>query len=577
MVYHQRITQTSYLTFIILVNIIFFIKTTVASILTTNVTDYRRDAVCSGHGIPTTTDFDDLCFSSSSNNKGASVITDEILCGEENRGKDQKTCQCYQCYEGPTCSQLIKNCAVDTRVAELTLTQPWWAARLPDISMPRGLTQRHMSYLGNSRLFVSSIQKKKEKKFVEPPRSLVSDHLNSAIRSLHRTVGNVKNEHEYNVVIGSGGVQMINAAMYAMSKKIEREAKRRKKVGGELEGKKGGVGGVGGAYFAKTPCYSHFKMFAQNRMTQMTWLSTSREVALFNNNTNNVTTMTSTTSTTSTSSTIATSSSSSAIVEIITSPNNPDGKRAVPILQSDPGMMIHDHVYHWPSILNPEEDTLELDEEIMIFSLAKLTGHAASRIGWSFVKDSQVAKDMAAFVWMQSTHASVEAQYGAIRVIRTVLGSLQPPQDASAQQEAVPTDNNVDGADVAIFQQPNSNNFFTYTRTELLDRWSAVETVLASTASPVESVGVRGGLCLWLRCRQDGDEDCASKFRRFGIVAEKGESFGANSQHARICISSDRSTFDLTLDRLKEFVGGRPNDVASREWLCSDCQDHHVD
>lgn len=181
---------------------------------------------CSGHGILVkgSSDFDALC---SPFDKEALGVLGKSLCDTSSAAKVGQ-CKCHQCYEGPTCSRLLKNCAVDSRVAELTLTKQWFDEHLGDITIPNALLQRHMSYLGNSRLFFSQHYKNKANRS-EPSRSKISEHLNSTIRLLHRAVGNVRNEQNYHLVIGSGGVQMINAAMFAMSKKTR--TRKPKKTG----------------------------------------------------------------------------------------------------------------------------------------------------------------------------------------------------------------------------------------------------------------------------------------------------------------------------------------------------------
>ena len=497
--------------------------------------------VCSGHGIRFHDD-DELC-------DDASVREDEIL----SCSKERDRCRCFQCYEGASCSTLTKQCAIDTRVAELTLTRPWWDRRSPYHARRGGLTTtRHMKYLGNSRLFLASkrgeLDDKNESASSPPqPRNPVSEHLNHAIRSLHRAVGNVRNEHEYNLVIGSGGVQMLNAAMFAMHKKIERREEE------DDKDEEDDAAETSAYYYAKKPYYSHFRVFAAAHRGTMKWLDDEDSARQHENND---------------------------LVEIVTSPNNPDGRRcSAPFVVARKDLLIHDHVYHWPSILDPDHDQLEVSEELMVFSLAKLTGHAASRIGWALVKDPQVAKDMATFIWIQSTHAAVEAQFGAIRILRTVIASLGKQND--------------DDDEMSSIQSPAQNeedekNFFTFTRRELMRRWAAVEIVLNDgDASPlvIESVGHRGGLCLWFRCHRrhhvmnTSARSCASEFRDVGIIAETGESFGAGSDHARVCISSDRSTFALILHRLRRLIvnlkrGGEKE--TKKNWICTDCQDHHV-
>ena len=72
------------------------------------------------------------------------------------------------------------------------------------------------------------------------------------------------------------------------------------------------------------------------------------------------------------------SNASKNIIEFVTSPNNPDGKLKEAVLKGTNAKAIYDHVYYWPHftpIASPS------DEDIMIFSASKLTGHAGTRFG----------------------------------------------------------------------------------------------------------------------------------------------------------------------------------------------------
>ena len=67
-----------------------------------------------------------------------------------------------------------------------------------------------------------------------------------------------------------------------------------------------------------------------------------------------------------------------AYIEMVTSPNNPDGELRGPVLKRANGMLVHDLAYYWPqftAITNP------VDQNIMLFTMSKCTGHAGSRIG----------------------------------------------------------------------------------------------------------------------------------------------------------------------------------------------------
>ena len=65
-------------------------------------------------------------------------------------------------------------------------------------------------------------------------------------------------------------------------------------------------------------------------------------------------------------------------IEFVTSPNNPDGKLKKAVLQGPHVKTIHDHAYYWPHFTAIPAPA---DEDLMIFTLSKLTGHAGTRLG----------------------------------------------------------------------------------------------------------------------------------------------------------------------------------------------------
>lgn len=66
------------------------------------------------------------------------------------------------------------------------------------------------------------------------------------------------------------------------------------------------------------------------------------------------------------------------LIEFVTSPNNPDGQLNKAVLQGQNAKAIYDRVYYWPHFTAIPAPA---DEDIVIFSLSKLTGHAGSRFG----------------------------------------------------------------------------------------------------------------------------------------------------------------------------------------------------
>lgn len=66
------------------------------------------------------------------------------------------------------------------------------------------------------------------------------------------------------------------------------------------------------------------------------------------------------------------------VIEIVTSPNNPDGKLKRAVLEGPNIKSIHDYAYYWPHFT---PITHPADEDVSLFSLTKTTGHAGSRFG----------------------------------------------------------------------------------------------------------------------------------------------------------------------------------------------------
>ena len=105
-------------------------------------------------------------------------------------------------------------------------------------------------------------------------------------------------------------------------------------------------------------------------------------------------------------------------IEIVTSPNNPDNKYI------EPGVgphFIYDLSYNWPQYI----DVKKQDKDIMIFSLAKSTGHAGSRIGWALVKDVEIAEKMESFIEYTSGSVSVDSQTRAAILLASQVTKIQ--------------------------------------------------------------------------------------------------------------------------------------------------------
>jgi len=65
-------------------------------------------------------------------------------------------------------------------------------------------------------------------------------------------------------------------------------------------------------------------------------------------------------------------------IELVTSPNNPDGYVRQSVVNKSGGILVHDLAYYWPQY-TPIASAANHD--IMLFTVSKSTGHAGMRIG----------------------------------------------------------------------------------------------------------------------------------------------------------------------------------------------------
>lgn len=103
-------------------------------------------------------------------------------------------------------------------------------------------------------------------------------------------------------------------------------------------------------------------------------------------------------------------------IRIITYPNNPDNNQSY---VKTGGYNVFDLCYNWPTFI---DKPVRFNEDIMIFSTSKATGHASLRVGWALVKDPVVAKKMIDYIEMTSGGVSKDQQ----EIAAGILGDLIP-------------------------------------------------------------------------------------------------------------------------------------------------------
>ncbi|XP_028781772.1 tryptophan aminotransferase-related protein 2-like [Neltuma alba] len=218
-------------------------------------------------------------------------------------------------------------------------------------------------------------------------------------------------------------------------------------------------------------------------------------------------------------------------IELVTSPNNPDGSERRSLINRSHGLQIHDLAYYWPQytpISSPAH------HHVTLFSLSKCTGHAGTRIGWALVRDREVAMKMSKFIEVSTIGVSKDSQLRAARILRAVSESCQGQRGES---------------------------FFGFSHNVMDRRWKQLRAVVARSGmfslprfSPSfcnfsrRVVEPRPAFA-WLKCEGDV-EDCETFLREHKIKGRSGRHFGASPKYVRLSMLDSDENFTLFLDRL---------------------------
>ncbi|KAK1391298.1 hypothetical protein POM88_010354 [Heracleum sosnowskyi] len=242
------------------------------------------------------------------------------------------------------------------------------------------------------------------------------------------------------------------------------------------------------------------------------------------------------------------------VIEFVTSPNNPDGQLKKAVLNGPSAKAIHDHAYNWPhftAIPSPS------DEDLMIFTLSKLTGHAGVRLCnykfevpvtsskilvqliiifmWALIKDKDIYERMATYTNDNTFGVSRDSQLRALKLIKVVL-------------------------------EGDGRSIFKYAYETMRSRWESLsQTVSLSTRFTLQEIAprfctffqtVRGPspAYAWLKCEREEDELCYQVLEAGGILSRDGTLFGAGSRYVRLSLIKSQDDFDQLLQHLNKLV-----------------------
>lgn len=304
------------------------------------------------------------------------------------------------------------------------------------------------------------------------------------VRRLHRLVGNAVTDDRY-IVVGTGSTQLFQAALYALSPS---NGTRPMSV----------VSAV--PYYSSYPAVTDY---LKSGLFQ--WAGD------------------------------ANTYKGDEYIELVCSPNNPDGFIRTNVLSSATGKAIHDLAYYWPQYT---PITSKADHDLMLFTVSKSTGHAGTRLGWALVKDRSVAKRMTKFIELNTIGVSKDSQVRAAKILRVIS----------------------DGYELA--DSRISDRLFDYGRLLMADRWERLREAVRKAGIfslpqfPSDTCNFAGEWAgtypafAWLKCEKNGVEDCETFLRSHKILTRGGKHFGVEATFVRVSMLDRDETFYLFTERL---------------------------
>ncbi|KAL8172393.1 hypothetical protein V2J09_024197 [Rumex salicifolius] len=331
--------------------------------------------------------------------------------------------------------------------------------------------------------------------------SLVSLQLQNHILKVHAVAGNAVTNGKF-IVFGPGSTELLNAAVHALSSLMISNQSSPVKV------------------VASFPYYPIYR--SQTDYFKSNLYDFHGDASVWKNHSD---------------------TSSDKFIEFVTSPNNPDCQLNKAVLQGPSVKTIHDYAYYWPhftAIPSPA------DEDVMIFTLSKLTGHAGSRFGWALIKDEALYEKMKEYVRYNILVLSHETQLRALKLLKVAV------------------------------EKGEGREIFEFGHGKMRDRWQRLNQVLSKTqrfslqhipsqfCNFFQRVREASPAYAWLRCNRVEDTDCYAVLESAGIIGRAGSLFGEGESYVRLSLLKSHDDFDLLIAQIEKLVSVSADEDGSK-------------
>ncbi|KAH7284608.1 hypothetical protein KP509_34G062200 [Ceratopteris richardii] len=248
----------------------------------------------------------------------------------------------------------------------------------------------------------------------------------------------------------------------------------------------------------------------------------------------------------------------SSTIEFVNSPNNPDGMVRHAVLNGCDAFTIYDYAYYWPHFTAITEAA---DQDVMLFTLSKLTGHAGSRLGWAIVKNYTLYERLLTYLQLSIITVSHETQLRATQLLRVINGAYSGQLHA---EQMIPL-----GLPPAYYASKGLS--FHYGYVVLRDRWMKLNQILNQSKrfgvqhlEPAyckffKEVTGPSPAYAWVYCKQENDEDCQAVLQQAGIISRGGKKFDSSTRFTRLSLLKRVSTFENLINHLSFLVSEEIN------------------
>ncbi|XP_057529189.1 tryptophan aminotransferase-related protein 1 [Amaranthus tricolor] len=226
-------------------------------------------------------------------------------------------------------------------------------------------------------------------------------------------------------------------------------------------------------------------------------------------------------------------------IEVVTTPNNPDGRLREAVVKKKGGVVICDLAYYWPQYT---PITAPADYDVMLFTLSKATGHAGSRVGWAIVKDKEIALRMIKLMSLVTIGTCHEGQLRATTILDFVSDNYE---------QHLPN-----GKLVVEHQE----GFFEFSHRVLAERWKRLRAVV-NRCGIFKLPDYSPEICTfmnkstppnpayaWMELKTG--EDAEKVMNKLKIRTRAGPRFGVSSKYVRVSMMESDETFNQFLERL---------------------------